>query len=62
MSLGSGVSIRAISDILSKLNHFSTISLAKNNIHFDRVDYIIPRLKGLRNIDLSNNKSGRQGV
>lgn len=62
IGLGQSISIRAISDILQKLNYFKTINLSYNAITFDRVDIIIPQLKGVRKIDLSHNRISRQGA
>lgn len=62
IGLGQSISIKAISEILDSLKYFDTINLSYNFISFDRIDIIVPKLRGLRRIDLSHNRIGKVGV
>lgn len=61
-ALGSGVSIKAVSEIVSKVRVFEEIDLSSNNIHGDLCDIIVPNLAKMKKINLADNKIGRRGI
>lgn len=60
--LGSGLSIKAVAEIIEKVKVFEEVDLSYNNIHADLCDLIIPNLSRMRRVNLSYNKIGRRGM
>jgi hypothetical protein len=61
-ALGSGVSIRAIAEIIEKVDIFQEIDLSYNQLTADLADLIVPHLSHMRSINLAYNKLARRGI
>ena len=60
--MGSGISIKAMSEIIDKVKVFEEVDLSLNNIQSDLCDLVIPNLSRMKRINLSYNKIGRKGL